>query len=132
MSHDRWTEREEYLVDPVSSNCTFGSSGFYQTTPYIATIATSPFKFNEDKLITEALDYIRKTYGEHYSKEDGIQSIELIFSRKGRGENFAISNILKLADRYGYKDGKNRKDLLKIIHYAVLTLYLLDKENTGS
>jgi hypothetical protein len=29
--------------------------------------------------------------------------------------------------RYGKKDGKNNKDLLKIIHYAMIAFYLNNK-----
>ena len=30
------------------------------------------------------------------------------------------SNIIKYAMRYGKKDGYNKKDLMKIIHYTIL------------
>jgi hypothetical protein len=46
-----------------------------------------------------------------------------------------MGNILKYAQRYGKKDGKNRKDLMKVIHYAIIQLYQdhytkeLDNEN---
>ena len=42
----------------------------------------------------------------------------------GHGEGFCIGNIMKYAMRYGKKQGKNSKDLLKIIHYAIIALYL--------
>ena len=34
----------------------------------------------------------------------------------GHGEGFCIGNIMKYAQRYGRKAGKNRVDLMKIIH----------------
>ena len=34
--------------------------------------------------------------------------------------------MLKYAQRYGKKDGRNRKDLLKIIHYAIIMLHVHD------
>ena len=40
-----------------------------------------------------------------------------------------ILNIMKYAMRFGKKDGKSDKDLLKIIHYAIIALYLNDKDN---
>jgi hypothetical protein len=92
-------------------------------------IEKTPMKFNESALIEEVRAYIEGTYNQHYSRENGVQAIDLIFAR-GRGEAFCLSNITKLSDRYGLKDGKNRKDLLKIIHYAILTMHLLDKEKT--
>ena len=42
----------------------------------------------------------------------------------GHGEGFCIGNIMKYAMRYGKKDGKNIKDLQKIIHYAIINIYL--------
>jgi len=41
-------------------------------------------------------------------------------------KDFCQANAIKYLCRYGKKDGKNRKDLLKAIHYIVL---LLDSEN---
>ncbi len=49
------------------------------------------------------------------------QSTEFIFDA-GHGEGFCIGNIIKYAQRYGKKDGKNTDDLLKILHYAVMLL----------
>lgn len=81
-------------------------------------------KFHEDRYLDEIKDYIAKTYGEHYSNGE-IQAFELIAST-GNGDGFAIGNILKLASRYGKKEGYNRKDILKIIHYALLELWVHD------
>ena len=33
---------------------------------------------------------------------------------------------MKYAQRYGKKDGYNRKDLLKVLHYALIELYVHD------
>ena len=33
-----------------------------------------------------------------------------------------MGNILKYAQRYGKKEGKNKKDLMKVIHYAMIQL----------
>jgi hypothetical protein len=44
----------------------------------------------------------------------------------GHGEGFCIGNIMKYAQRFGKKDGKNRKDLLKVIHYGIMALHNLD------
>jgi hypothetical protein len=50
-----------------------------------------------------------------------IQSTEFIFDA-GHGEGFCLGNIIKYAQRYGKKDGKNEQDLLKILHYAIILL----------
>jgi 2',3'-cyclic-nucleotide 2'-phosphodiesterase (5'-nucleotidase family) len=34
-----------------------------------------------------------------------------------------MGNIMKYAQRYGKKDGKNRKDLFKVLHYAIMAVH---------
>ena len=75
------------------------------------------FKFNEDALIEELLTYVSKTYDGHYSKNK-FQSTEFIVDCD-HGMGFALGNVLKYAQRYGKKDGYNRADLLKILHYLL-------------
>jgi hypothetical protein len=41
---------------------------------------------------------------------------------QGHGTGFCMGNILKYAQRYGKKDGHNKNDLLKVIHYAIIQL----------
>ena len=50
----------------------------------------------------------------------------------GHGEGFCIGNILKYAQRYGKKNGKNRADLLKVIHYGIIALHLNNGESEWS
>ena len=78
------------------------------------------FTFNEEQPLNYVRNHIIKTYDKHYSMEK-IQSTEFIFDA-GHGEGFCIGNIIKYAQRYGKKDGKNKQDLLKIIHYAIILL----------
>ena len=85
------------------------------------------YKFNERQLIQELQEYIDDTYGEHYAS-DKYQATDIIID-SGHGEGFALGNIMKYAKRYGNKDGKNRKDLLKILHYAIIMLDIHDKES---
>ena len=33
-----------------------------------------------------------------------------------------MGNILKYAQRYGKKEGRNKNDLMKVIHYAIIQL----------
>ena len=79
------------------------------------------YKFNEGALIEEFKQYIDSTYGQHYAK-DKFQATEFIMD-SGHGEGFCIGNILKYSQRYGKKDGKNRNDLLKVIHYGIMALH---------
>ena len=88
---------------------------------------TMDYKFNERGLILELKEYIDGTYGEHYAS-DKYQATDVIID-SGHGEGFCMGNILKYAKRYGNKEGKNRKDLLKILHYAIIMLNIHDTEN---
>ena len=88
--------------------------------------AAIDYKFNEDKLITEFKSYIDSTYNSHYS-QNGFQSTEIIIER-GHGTGFCMGNIDKYSNRYGKKGNKieQRKDLVKIMHYALIQLHIHD------
>ena len=86
------------------------------------------YKFNEEKLLQELAKYINNTYGQHYAS-DKYQATDVIID-SGHGEGFCLGNIMKYAKRYGNKEGKNRKDLLKILHYGIIMLNVHDTENT--
>ena len=88
------------------------------------------YKYNEGNTLAELNEYIDSTYDEHYSKNK-FQATEFIIDA-GHGEGFCIGNIMKYAQRYGKKDGKNRKDLLKVIHYAIIALHINYMENDDS
>lgn len=84
-------------------------------------------KYNEDAIIQELKDYIADTYRQHYSSGlDGIQTLDLI-EACGDGEAFCRSNILKYASRYD-KKGSARRDIMKVLHYAVLLMHFNDKD----
>jgi len=84
------------------------------------------WKYNEDKILKEVEDYVTSTYHGHYcGDEDGyadIQTIDLMAAKK-LAAGFCQANILKYGSRYGDKDGRNKRDLLKVIHYAMLLLH---------
>ncbi len=84
------------------------------------------YKYNEEQILEELADYISGTYRQHYSAgDDKIQTLDLI-EACGDGEAFCRSNILKYASRYD-KKGTARRDIIKILHYAVLLLHFNDK-----
>ena len=87
---------------------------------------SNKYKYNEDTILKELQDYIAGTYNQHYSAGDEkIQTLDLI-EACGDGEPFCRSNILKYASRYD-KKGTARRDIMKILHYAVLLMHFNDK-----
>ena len=98
-----------------------------KTEPQSVTTSKNHFwKYNEDKILKEVEDYVTSTYHGHYcGDEDGyadIQTIDLMAAKK-LAAGFCQANILKYGSRYGDKDGRNKRDLLKVIHYAMLLLH---------
>jgi hypothetical protein len=84
------------------------------------------FKYSEERILKELTDYISATYNQHYSAgDDKVQTLDLI-EACGDGESFCRSNILKYASRYD-KKGTARRDIMKILHYAVLLMHFNDK-----
>ena len=84
------------------------------------------FKYSEERILKELTDYISATYNQHYSAgDDAIQTLDLI-DACGDGEAFCRSNILKYASRYD-KKGTARRDIMKILLYAVVLMHFNDK-----
>ena len=84
------------------------------------------YKYNEETLLKELKEYIDKTYGEHYSLNK-FQTTEFVIDA-GHGVGFTVGNIIKYAQRYGKKAGRNRQDILKVLHYSMMLLYVHDIE----
>ena len=85
-------------------------------------------KYNEDKIIKEIHDYIKGTYGEHYSTtKDGFQ-VQDMLRHLNIDKDFCQANTIKYLCRFGKKAGRNRKDLLKAVHYIVLLMSSEDKK----
>ena len=79
------------------------------------------YKFKENIIVNDVMDYVNKTYDSHYAKTKNYQATEIIIDQ-GHGTGFCMGNILKYAQRYGKKEGRNKNDLMKVIHYAIIQL----------
>ena len=83
-------------------------------------------KYHEKEILKDVEEYVSRTYNGHYTgtkhEYRNVQTIDLMASRD-LASDFCQANILKYGSRYGSKDGRNKKDLLKVIHYAMLLLH---------
>ena len=84
------------------------------------------FKYNEDTILDDLVEYIKSTYGQHYADgESGLQ-IQDLFHSIGIAIPFCQANAIKYLTRYGKKDGKNLVDLQKTLHYTILLLHFAE------
>lgn len=97
-----------------------------QTEQYIqrSPRSVSEYKYREDQLLNEIKTYIDSTYNQHYATGK-VQATEYIISC-GHGVGYTLGNVVKYASRYGLKNGLNRMDILKMIHYSIIALYVHD------
>ena len=84
------------------------------------------FKYHEDEILKDIESYVSNTYRGHYTgtkhEYRNVQTLDLMAARDV-ASGFCQANILKYGSRYGSKDGKNKTDLMKVIHYAMLLLH---------
>jgi len=84
------------------------------------------YKYHEQEILKDVEEYVSNTYNGHYTGTKHefrkVQTIDLMAARDIAAQ-FCQANILKYGSRYGSKDGRNKKDLLKVIHYAMLLLH---------
>ena len=122
---DGWSTSEDGII---------GSAGedkitFNLELPQMVNNDNGRWKYHEDVILNDIKDYVSGTYNSHYtSAEPGFKDIQTIdlMDAKDLASDFCQANILKYGSRYGDKDGKNKKDLLKVIHYAMLLLHFDD------
>ena len=90
------------------------------------------YKYHEEEILKDIEEYVSGTYQGHYTGNSHefrkVQTIDLMAS-KDLASGFCQANILKYGSRYGNKDGRNKKDLLKVIHYAMLLLHFDEHYN---
>ena len=90
------------------------------------------WKYHEDVVLKEVREYLGGTYRSHYaSSESKTQTLDLI-EGIGDAEPFCRSNAIKYLSRFGKKNGKNRLDLLKAIHYCILLYHFAGLCNENS
>ena len=106
--------QEPWTANPDEVTFTLGSFG--NTQPQ--------YKYAESHIIGDFLDYIDETYGQHYKTEDN--SIECFDAWIALGDSTPTfrNTAIKYLWRYGKKNGNNKADLLKALHYTLMCLYV--------
>lgn len=81
------------------------------------------YKYKEDEIIRDFHAYIDKTYGQHYMTEE--QNIECFDVWLALGDSMPTfrNTAIKYLWRYGKKNGSNKADLMKVLHYTLMMLY---------
>ena len=83
-------------------------------------------KYNEAEILKKIGEYIESTYTEHYSTDKAGFQVQDMLRHLNIDKDFCQANAIKYLARFGKKNGRNRKDLLKAIHYIIL---LMSSEN---
>jgi len=86
-------------------------------------------KYGEEKIVEEIKTYLESTYQQHYStvnlnesiSDSGFQ-VQDILRHLDINKDFCQANAIKYLCRYGKKNGYNRMDLLKAVHYIILLM----------
>ena len=133
MLHDEMEEMRDRGYEMTADGIWMGREHFTEDeltgAPVVVTESakdTTFWKYDEGKILREVEAYLASTYKGHYvGEESKVQTLDLIDSI-GDAEAFCRSNAIKYLSRFGKKDGKNPKDLLKVIHYAFLLYHFSD------
>ena len=114
----------DYEIDTMAS---IDDMYFHHFTTYTEEqMSAHYFKYHEKEILKDIEEYVSRTYQGHYTGKSheyrNVQTLDLM-AAKELASGFCQANILKYGSRYGNKDGKNTKDLMKVIHYAMLLLH---------
>ena len=117
----------DLMTDQYAHHFTTYDDGMsLQVTEKKMTKTDNNFKYHEDEILKDIQEYVSRTYQGHYTGTKHefrkVQTIDLMAARD-IATGFCQANILKYGSRYGSKNGKNKTDLLKVIHYAMLLLH---------
>lgn len=80
------------------------------------------YKYAEGQIISDFKSYIDKTYDEHYKGDDNIECFDAWIALGTASGTFRDTSM-KYLWRYGRKNGFNKDDLFKALHYTLLILY---------
>lgn len=86
-------------------------------------IPSQEFRETLPQLLKTVETYILNTYGAHYAADGGSVQVIDLWDNIGIAQSAFQADLIKYSSRYGKKESKNPKDLMKILHYALLLYY---------
>jgi hypothetical protein len=100
----------------------------YQTITVTASntidLNAAKYKYAEGQIISDLKAYIDKTYNQHYkTNEDAVECFDAWIALGDSTPTFR-NTALKYLWRYGKKNGNNKADLMKALHYVLMCLYV--------
>ena len=83
------------------------------------------YKYSENKIIEDFKKYIDETYTQHY-KTDEKEEVQCFDAWIALGDSMPTfrNTALKYLWRYGKKNGLNKQDLFKTLHYVLMCLHV--------
>jgi hypothetical protein len=82
------------------------------------------YKYAENHILADLHDYVDSTYREHYKTDDySIECFDVWIAMGDSTPTFR-NTALKYLWRYGKKNGSNKADLMKALHYTMMCLYV--------
>lgn len=81
------------------------------------------YKYAEDKILADLKKHLDKTYTEHYATDNNIECFDAWIALGDSTPTFR-NTALKYLWRYGKKNGNNKQDLMKALHYIFMCLYV--------
>lgn len=81
------------------------------------------YKYKEDRFMQELKQYLDSTYDQHYKTENDVQCFDAWIALGDVTPTFR-NTAMKYLWRYGKKNGNNKDDLIKAIHYTMMCLYV--------
>jgi hypothetical protein len=113
------------LADPTGVGTNYcgggGSGGPACTSPMTPNYSPS-YKYKEDVILRDLKAYIDSTYDAHYNTDQNIQVLDGWLAL-GSFVTTCRDVAIKYLWRYGKKNGSDKKDLMKTLHYTVLAMF---------
>jgi hypothetical protein len=80
------------------------------------------YKYNEDKIVADLKKYLDSTYSQHYNTNEEVTCFDAWIALGDSTPTFR-NTAIKYLWRYGKKNGNNKDDLMKALHYICMCLH---------